>query len=338
MWIWALSLVGLWGACVDSGPKPVDGGPQGTVRDASVWEYGACFLDYHCPMGIVRLGLPTMSRCASTMTWMDAYYESLQEDGEAARYLAKKEVLGAMRSCEEYNAWYFCDEDELARFEGSELHWYCSDDTALACSDSSPSRASRFDCGAAGLTCEDGFLEGGCGFGSCDEESFERRCEEDLLVLCEFGQIAQVDCGDALIELWYSEIDGRPVSNRCGERADGSFGWMGDGVDCDEEGFSLRCDGSVMETCTGGKIGRLDCNDIIPNTVCGEDNLPWLRCWPKDSDCDPRSNEKCQDGRITFCDFGRWVRIDCKEAGFSDCHLNDIADVMGQGDMAHCIP
>jgi hypothetical protein len=135
------------------------------------------------------------------------------------------------------------------------------------------------------------------------------------------------DSSGALIEKHCS----RQNSSECGTNLEGELDCIGTGEDC-SGGHDPHCDGTVMVGCRGGKVVRIDCQEVIPDTTCHDlnDDFWGLMCVPEQDCPSDFTEETCQDGVITFCWMGEVTTLDCRAYGLSGCRT--------EGTAAACTP
>lgn len=90
-----------------------------------------------------------------------------------------------------------------------------------------------------------------------------------------------------------------------------------------ETGKAFQCDGDALVSCVGGHIHRVECADLVEGSRCGahgNDDRPSFGCL-RARECDPddRAGPRCDGTRLTFCNAGHVVRVDCAALGFATC-------------------
>lgn len=82
------------------------------------------------------------------------------------------------------------------------------------------------------------------------------------------------------------------------------------------------CQGSVMDACVGGAVGRmakLDCSCLGPGFSC--QSAEGATFCGAGSECDPETHAKtCNGTSVVFCDAGKLRSVDCTALGFSSCN------------------
>jgi len=168
-----------------------------------------------------------------------------------------------------------------------------------------------FDCAHVGMGCTidyEGYAR--CGLGECDAGSFRPGCFGDILVFCEKGVIVVADCTAAGLACAESDED----PGRC----------AGSGESCDEEVIGRACDGDILTGCLGGRMGSVDCPEVIDGWTCGPTEgtfgcvPPGGECWAYpligssiEEDCDGDNIITCLDGIIT--------QVACADYGLEPC-------------------
>jgi hypothetical protein len=116
------------------------------------------------------------------------------------------------------------------------------------------------------------------------------------------------------------------------------FGCIGTGDPCSF--FSQKCDGSVLETCAGGKLSRRDCAKVEPlGQGCGfiqnGEFSGAASCGLIGGACDlGTSDESCSEGVINYCNWSTPADLDCKALGYAGCAVAK----QGQRTIAYCTP
>ncbi|MFH1437624.1 MAG: hypothetical protein ABIJ56_18100 [Pseudomonadota bacterium] len=188
------------------------------------------------------------------------------------------------------------------RCEGSVM-FQCSRASALTFS---------FDCAHVGMDCfVDDSGASRCGLGVCERGNFWMSCSGDTMVICEEGVITVADC--------------RAAGLVCVESADEQGRCAGAGEPCDEEEVGRECDGDMLTGCMGGRMGEIDCSEVIRDWTCGPATttlgcvVPGDECWAYpllgssiEEDCDG-------DGDIITCLDGTIITMSCTDYGLGPC-------------------
>ncbi|HEY0132535.1 MAG TPA: hypothetical protein VGB85_00610, partial [Nannocystis sp.] len=209
----------------------------------------------------------------------------------------------------------------------------CVGDTWVFCDDlGAPSLA--MDCAAAGLECSKD-IWAGCGLEACKFGETEPKCDGDALVECSpAGWLERIDCPTQYNIVHVNGMEGEMVFSIAGETCGfdeqrNALGCVGTGEACDF--FSQACDGDVLETCAGGKLGRRDCAALGPaGQGCGFVQSGQFAgaaaCGLVATACDLADDESCVDGKLGYCDFGQPATLDCAAAGYSGCASATLGD------------
>ncbi|MFT3772622.1 MAG: hypothetical protein QM820_45100 [Minicystis sp.] len=220
----------------------------------------------------------------------------------------------------------------------------CDGNTWVFCDElGAPLRA--LDCGAAGLTCRKD-IWAGCGKDPCQFGVTKPTCAQDdadVLVECDAsGSLRRIDCRTQNNMVNINSTEGEKKITIAGETCGfdpqrNDIGCIGKGEACSF--FSQACNGTVLETCAGGKIGRRDCASLDPaGQGCGfvqsGEFAGGASCGLVGGSCDMGSNEACDGTKLTFCDYGTPSTIDCKVQGFSGCATAKV----GERTVAYCAP
>lgn len=87
----------------------------------------------------------------------------------------------------------------------------------------------------------------------------------------------------------------------------------------DESG--IRCEGSQILACVGGREAWLDCSCLGDGFSC--QTVGGSTFCGAASECDPRTYTKTCDGKqVVFCNAGKVTKIDCASMGYSACSAN----------------
>jgi hypothetical protein len=224
----------------------------------------------------------------------------------------------------------------------------CDGTVAVSCDyDGQPVTA--VDCAAAGQSCAAspfGF-EAGCVAETCDPTTFESRCDPsapDVLLACKsWGNLIRVDCTTQYGFVAVHKVDGDHFYSIAGETCGfdqqrQANGCVGKGEACTS--FSQQCNGAVLETCAGGKLGHRDCGALTPaDQGCGfVQSGPFAgaaACGFVGGTCDLGiSDESCQDGVVTYCSSAEPASLDCRALGYAGCAVAN----QGTRAIAYCTP
>ncbi|MGZ3406501.1 MAG: hypothetical protein ACXVAN_08680 [Polyangia bacterium] len=172
-----------------------------------------------------------------------------------------------------------------------------------------------YDCSSVGEMCVTNNGNTDCGFGTCSGGAAtcvtpDGTAGGNLVQSCNNGILQRQDCGRFDSSCNPSGILGAHCR---GNGAACSKGPLGD--------TTLRCDGTVLVSCSDGQESRYD---------CGKDNLGCFSgvggnafgC-AAGADCDPRNfSATCVGTKLTFCNKGLVQTADCGAAGFASCSPN----------------
>jgi hypothetical protein len=228
---------------------------------------------------------------------------------------------------------------DCAAHPGADL---CAGDTWVYCDDLGAPIAAM-TCGAAGLACHQD-IWAGCGAEPCSFGVTEPSCDGDTLVECSpAGALTRVDCRTQYNYVIVSGPDKQDMvyaiaGETCGfDEQRGALGCVGTGDAC--EFFSQKCDGDVLETCAGGKLGRRDCGALDPaGQGCGFiPDGPFAgaaACGLVGSACELADAEACAGDVLEFCDLGVPAAVDCRAHGDGGCATAE----RGGRTVAYCAP
>ena len=227
--------------------------------------------------------------------------------------------------------------------EGSSL---CRGTAAVFC-DPEGAPMVAMDCAAAKLSCTSSDYASGCGGEACDHATTASMCDpndKDVLITCSnAGAITRVHCPTQYSYVHVHATEGDEVFSIAGETCGfdeqrNDFGCIGTGEACSF--FSQECDGSVLETCAGGKLSRRDCAKVEPSGQgCGfiqsGEFSGAASCGLIGGACDlGTSDESCSEGVITYCNWSTPADLDCKALGYAGCAVGK----QGQRTIAYCTP
>jgi hypothetical protein len=167
-----------------------------------------------------------------------------------------------------------------------------------------------FDCASVGQACFTNGANTNCGFGTCSGGGSmcvtpDGTAGGNLVQTCQQGITERQDCG--------------AIDASC--NPSGIFGphCRGNGPACSGNG-SLRCDGTVLVSCSDGQESRQDCSKFglgcFGKTGGGFDCLAG-------TECDPNQSPTCMGNTLQFCNKGKSQKFDCAGAGFSSCSPNN---------------
>lgn len=128
------------------------------------------------------------------------------------------------------------------------------------------------------------------------------RCVGDILQRCELGVYVNVrDCA--------------VNAGRCDAERNGC---VGTGATC--TGDALRCDGTRLQRCLGGRTMPYDCGQLVAGATC-RTRAESAYCGTA-TECDPSAAPPagtCEGDNLVLCGGGATVRVDCRAAGFRGC-------------------
>ena len=165
-----------------------------------------------------------------------------------------------------------------------------------------------FDCGSVGEMCVTNNGNTDCGFGTCSGGA--ATCSGTLVQSCNNGVLQQNDC---------AKIDAT-----CNPSGIAGAHCRGNGAACSKGPFgdtTLRCDGSVLVSCTDGQESRTDCSRYALG--CFTSSGANAFACAAGTECDPASfSAICMGTSLTFCNKGVKQTVDCKSVGFTACNPN----------------
>jgi hypothetical protein len=155
-----------------------------------------------------------------------------------------------------------------------------------------------------------------CGIAPCDA-AHPPGCDGDLWLYCLGGALQSMSCASYTYEACPEPTSCTTVvSNTC--VADNGLGsCVGSGAPCDAGSFPNTCEGTVIQSCTGGQIGRLDCAQY--GLTCRQNADGSLGCGGTGTQCDASTPESCNGSVLTYCWLGNVTTLDCKQYGLSGC-------------------
>ena len=184
----------------------------------------------------------------------------------------------------------------------------------LAAGSGGSSGIQMFDCGSVGEMCVTNGGNTDCGFGTCSGGTAASCVTPDgnpngnLVQSCNNGILQRTDC---------TRIDASCNPSTVAH-------CRGNGPACSKGPFgdtSLRCDGSVLVSCTDGQESRYDCGKDNLGCFAGVGNNAF-GC-ALGTDCDPNNyGASCMGLQLKFCNKGVVQTADCGKAGFSSCNPN----------------
>lgn len=301
----ALALVAAAFACTP--PEP----PRPSVADPS-WlgdAVRACALRASCAHGHESGDARDPARCVSAAL--------------VGRAAGASSVLGCMARASSCDAIHACEAagDPSARafcaaHPGQATG--CDGNVRVECGDDA-NEAERTDCGTLGGTCRLIQHPGGLSENACVSEKLcpasapESRCDGARAVLtCQDGAADRTVCPAGTTCRVRSETDG---SSRASCEVDGA-------PRCSAPG-ARYCEGDRLVTCAGprgndkGTVEVSDCGSF--GLRCdGEGKAAgcYVRGVP---DCAAEDPARCDDGVLSYCAFGRRVRVACKDIGGASC-------------------
>lgn len=181
------------------------------------------------------------------------------------------------------------------------------------------------DCAAGGAHCVASGDTASCGIAACDTATTQASCNDGLQVECVYGVLQSMTfapsvfsgCSPAGTE---PETCTTYVCSACVVES-GQVACVGSGAPCDATTFQAGCDGTVVQSCTGGKVGRFDCAQLGPERTCVADptHPSTFGCGTTGTQCTVSSPESCDGSVLTYCWFGNVATLDCKAYGLSGC-------------------
>lgn len=236
-------------------------------------------------------------------------------------------TCAGVRACDKPAADYtaFCQTAEGGEHCSGNVHVVCDDDTFA------PVMAN--DCAAAGGVCGEANFQAGCGKAACDPETATSSCNGNVLSECtQWGVTRDTDCATANDIILIKPLGLRTIASTvCGDGFDGNKACVADGAEC--TGLNGRCDGTVLETCSMGKLARRDCSKVspagqgcvtltdVPDRIQGA-----LGCGPVNPACKTTDNETCDiaTGVIGYCGLTEAKTVDCKALGYAGCKTTTV--------------
>lgn len=309
------------------------GGPELDPRLADCLRINACEADGGAP-----IGLQACLSYALDEPWSWASTGVAQLDLETmACKLAATDCAGVLACSPAKDAF-------AAACADNPLSDVCVGDVWVFCDDVGAPTAAM-DCAAAGLAC-DKQIWAGCGGEPCEFGVDPSECDPaDPTVLRECdpsGWWTRVDCPTQYNFVHVNGKDGEQVFSIAGEvcgfdEQRQAFGCVGTGEACDF--FSQACEGDVLATCAGGKIGRRDCAALSPaGQGCGFMQSGAFAgaasCGYVEPACDLGGAEACADGVVSYCAYDQPATIDCAAHGYAGCAAGEL----GGRAIAWCTP
>lgn len=230
---------------------------------------------------------------------------------------------------------------------------HCVGNTVVACDELTSGVLGAVDCTGTGEVCGEGPLGARCGLARCNQDTTTARCEGDTLVHCtDAGVLLRSDCRNTndLVVLTVASDAGPPhdeyvtiAGETCGQDAmKGALNCIGTGAACND--FEQRCDGTVLETCSGGKKARRDCANETPGGMTCVSNpvpnaSPSMCGASANAACSISDAETCVDGKIGYCAVSTKATVDCRALGFGGCSTRRSISIAGQErTVAYCTP
>jgi hypothetical protein len=220
---------------------------------------------------------------------------------------------------------------------------HCAGNVHVACGDNPDTMfapVAAVDCAATGEVCGgDSGFQSGCGIAPCTFGEVAPTCNGTTLTECQStGVTKKIDCKTSNQLLFVKPFGAVTIAGTtCGpwQLPDNEVGdntCTGEGASC--SGFAgQRCDGTVLETCAGGKLARRDCATVFPaGQGCvvledGPDRIHGARgCGPVNPTCHTTDNETCNvaTGVIGFCGLVGPKTVDCKALGYAGCKTTTV--------------
>ena len=178
-----------------------------------------------------------------------------------------------------------------------------------------------FDCMLdAGNNCDQIQLciyHGGIEPASCEESSFEHRCEDNIAINCLGNIIISDDCSSFFDLPDYYEFTCQSSESEA----------YCSGETC--EGFESRCNGDYLETCNVDPFEGLfarDCKLSFPTSTCEEISADEATCIGTGSACvEGEYDPWCNENTLTICYEGKEASFDCSIIGPNYTCLEDEA-------------
>jgi hypothetical protein len=266
-------------------------------------------------------------------------FASVSEDaaGSAAKPdLALFTCIMAAKDCTALRACELATPAQAAACTSSSVGLTCQGDVLVNCTVAPPAAS---DCAAVGQHCFQNGMIAECGTAACDATTPMSSCNGDEIVHCYGGGISSLGCG---AEIPVTNCTGGPGAWTCVTHAGETCGVVGGtaqcvgaGAACDESSVQASCDGSVVVTCTGGKIGKFDCKKLGPQVTCGHDPTSAIDCVGAGTQCTDETSESCDGSVLTYCMWGTTSTLECKHYGLSGCGTRQLST--GQT-IAYCTP
>lgn len=240
----------------------------------------------------------------------------------------KATTCAEVEACDKPNADYvaFCQEKQ-----GGD---HCDGNVHVVCDDNTFAPVAAVDCASAGKVCggDTGFFSG-CGLAPCVPGETAATCDGTTLKECAwYGVTREIDCKTSNMLIMVKPAGKKTIgSTTCGKNEFDESMCMGDGASC--TGFMQRCDGTVLETCSEGKLARRDCASVLPaGQGCvvlseGPEKIQGAYgCGPVNPTCHMTDNETCNPstGIIGFCGLTGPKKLDCKALGYAGCKTTTV--------------
>lgn len=211
------------------------------------------------------------------------------------------------KTCEEFAACESAPPDLAEDCVHNQERNICKGDILVMCGDYPVDEVPYADCSNVGLVCGEGDVTAHCGLDTCDPATTEPYCDGDLAIYCMEGAnvLRAIDC----------KFDHKGT---CGNDLDGNIACIGTGDPCDPDAFAGRCEGTQVVSCIGGKEAMRDCTSYYDEGVCTVLGTEAL-CRPPEFECMESTSETCEEGVVTFCLYGVFAQLDCRDFGFSGC-------------------
>jgi hypothetical protein len=254
----------------------------------------------------------------------EAFWDALQVAAlgglgtEDRVFVTKMDCITDAADCTAMKACFQATPAQAAVCSGAIQGPACSDDVLVDCG----ATRGATDCAAAGQHCIAGASPPNCGIEACDA-STAPSCDGDLLVACAAGALQSTNCTRFLSASCASSSSGSAtcttqVGDACGV-VGGTAQCVGSGAPCDATTFQTVCDGTAVVGCSGGKIARVDCAELGPESTCTSNGNGTFFCGAAGTQCTSSTAESCNGSVLTYCWFGTVATLDCKQYGLSGC-------------------
>jgi hypothetical protein len=191
----------------------------------------------------------------------------------------------------------------------------CMGNFIVSCSPATGSNGNNgqsvYDCSqlGPGYTCVASNGNVDCGTASCGGGN-PTQCAANVLQDCRNGILHQVDC---------THFSATCVATLGVSHCRGAGPGCSQSPTAENPAAAIRCDGSVLVTCTDGQEARYDCSRLGLSCLPSSNNAV-LGC-RAGSMCDPNNfTSTCAGNTLTFCNQGRIDNFNCGAAGFNGCN------------------